>query len=167
MKWERPLVPKPRRRSQVQLVRLGLSQVEPRPWVSPTGIPAQGKASRGPGICKGRTDAPVWEGGSQPSEGSLCLQPRPTRKANLGAQPEPLDVRELQPKATLQNLLLSHKGCQRNALFPPGLPSVEGWALQPGEAPSLFGDSYQGSCLCCSSFRLLISATRLNMSRRA
>lgn len=93
----------------MQLVRLGLSQVEPRPWVSPTGIPAQGKASRGPGLCKGRTDAPVWEEGSQPSEGSLCLQPCPTRKANLGAQPEPLDVRQLQPKATLQNLLLSHK----------------------------------------------------------
>lgn len=62
----------------------------------------------------------------------------------------PLGVRELQTKTSLQYLLLSPEGCQRKPLFPPGLPSVEGWALQPGEAPALFGDRYQGSCLCCS-----------------
>ncbi|XP_074781909.1 uncharacterized protein LOC141969731 [Athene noctua] len=27
----------------------------------------------------------------------------------------------------------------------PGLPSVEGWALEPGEAQPFFGDGYQGS----------------------
>ena len=62
---------------------------------------------------------------------SVCSQDFyiPHGKPVLGAQAVPLGCQVVQPKASLQTLLLSHEGCQRNPLFPPGLPSVEGWAL--------------------------------------
>lgn len=47
VKWEKPLVPKPIRRSQVQLMSLGLSQVELRLRVSRMGVSPQGKESWG------------------------------------------------------------------------------------------------------------------------
>ena len=111
------------------------------------GVLAQDSAREAHALWLGR-----GKGSHQREDPSVFSQDfhSPHGKAVLGAQAVPLGVREVQPKASLQNLLVSREGCQRNALFPPGLPSVEGWALQPGEAPSLFGDSYQGSCLCCS-----------------
>ena len=86
-------------------------------------------------------------------------------KPVLGAQPLPAGVRELQSQSlqSLQSLRLSREGCRRRALFLPVLPPGEGWALQQREAPSLFGDTYQGSCCCCSCRSRFASATILNI----
>lgn len=154
----------------MQLVSLGLSQVEWRLWVSPTGIPAQGKASWGQEFTREGQTLQFGNGRASHQSGpSLFSQDFyvPHGKPIWVPSQTPQMSGSSRPKPPFENLLLPHKECWRNPLFPPGLPTVEGWALQLGEAPSLFGGSYQGSCLCCSSFRLLISTTRLNMSHCA
>ena len=170
MKWERPLVPKPRRKSQVQLVSLGLSQVEPDlgcpQQVSPLRARCLGaRTLQG----KDRLSGLVW---GEPAISGVPLSSAGTFMSHtesqsgcparpLGCQGAPAQSHSPKPASVSQGV------SEKCPLSPPGLSSVEGWALQPRETLSLFGDSYQGSCLCCSSFRLLVSTTCLNMSRRA
>lgn len=162
-------MPEALRRSQVQLMSLGLSQVGQRPWGSRTGVPL-GARCLGAGLCEGRTCSLVWNGERQPSEGSLCLQPglsRPTWKANsrcpgspLGCQGGPAQSQPPEPASV-------SPGVSEKCPLSPRAALGGGTGLAAEEAPSLFGDSYQGNCLCCSSFRCLFSVTFLKMVLRS
>lgn len=151
---ERPLVPKALSRSQGQL----LSQGQPRPWVSRAGVPPWGKVSWGRTV-PGKDTLSGLERG-EPAIRGIPLSAARTFTSHMESlfwvpRQSPLGWL-VQPKASLQMLLLSHEGCQRNPLFPPGLPSVEGWALQPGEAQPFLETVTRGAAsaaldaACCS-----------------
>ena len=148
--WERPLVPKPLSGSQGQLLSLGLDQVQPRPWVSRAGVPPRGEVSWGRTV-PGKDTFSGSERG-EPAIRGIPLSAARTFASHIESLfwvPRQSPLGWSSPKPASRPCCCLMRGVRESPLSPRA-PLSGGMGLAARGSTALFGDSYQGSCLCCS-----------------